>query len=129
MTLRVMDWCRVAILVSVAAAPVKAGEIMTAEELLETIPGATLSGISNEDHETRWVQVYHADGSAEGQFGDRAYSARWSVRRNLWCEEWSNRSGCWRMERIDENTLQPHYGDQKLPNVWTIERQAGVSTN
>ena len=31
------------------AAPIQAGEMMSAQDLMQTIPGATLSGISNED--------------------------------------------------------------------------------
>lgn len=107
----------------VIGAPIHAGEMMDAAELMRTIPGATLAGISNEDHATRWVQTYdtgETQGLGEGTFGDRPYTSIWSIRRDLWCESWSNRSECWRIERVSETTLQPYVGQQKLPNVWTI---------
>lgn len=114
--------------IGVGALPVKAEETMSAAELLATIPGATLTGISNEDLETRWVQVYGTgtqNGSSEGTFGaDDKYVSQWSVRRDLWCEDWGHRAGCWKIERVDEDTLQPYYGTEKLPNVWKILRQA-----
>ncbi|MBE1282703.1 MAG: hypothetical protein GJ676_05270 [Rhodobacteraceae bacterium] len=100
-----------------------AQEFLSAEELLATIPGATLTGISNEDQKTRWVQHYQSgdrSGTAAGEFNGRSYTSQWSVRRGLWCEEWSNRSGCWRMERISETELQPWQGARKLPNTWSI---------
>ncbi|MDP5217850.1 hypothetical protein Q5Y75_11525 [Ruegeria sp. 2205SS24-7] len=40
------------------ATPLIADGIMDAEEMLATLPGAVLSGISNEDGSTRWVQTY-----------------------------------------------------------------------
>lgn len=107
----------------VFAAPVAAQEFMTGEELLATIPGAVLTGISNEDGQTRWVQEYHPggrSGRASGTYDKGAYTSKWSVRRDLWCEEWGSRSGCWRMERVGESHLQPWSGDRKLPNAWEI---------
>lgn len=105
-------------------APLSAGEMMDTLDLLATIPGATLSGISNEDGQTRWVQSYDRDGGAVGTFGDRGYTSNWSVRRGLWCEDWGSGSGCWRLERLDADTIQPYHGDRKLENVWTIRRPA-----
>ncbi|MCL6285358.1 hypothetical protein M3P21_17650 [Ruegeria sp. 2012CJ41-6] len=106
------------------AAPAGADEIMSAEDLLATIPGAVLTGISNEDGATPWVQTYGRDGQAKGVFGARDYSSSWAVRRDLWCEDWGSGSGCWRLERVDENTIQPYHGDRKLQNVWTIQRHS-----
>lgn len=113
---------------ALVAAPVQAGEMMSAQDLMQTIPGATLSGISNEDYTTRWVQTYgpgKTSGTGEGTFGERVYTSSWSIRQDLWCESWSNRSECWRIERVNETTLQPYVGQQKLPNVWTIVEPAG----
>lgn len=112
----------------VCAAPGHAGEMMSAQDLMQTIPGATLSGISNEDYTTRWVQTYgpgETSGTGEGTFGERAYTSAWSIRQDLWCESWSNRSECWRIARVNETTLQPYIGQQKLPNVWIIVEPAG----
>ncbi|MEX0351500.1 MAG: hypothetical protein AB3N15_18910 [Paracoccaceae bacterium] len=106
------------------ATPSGADGVMDAEELLATIPGAVLSGISNEDGATRWVQTYDRDGGAAGIFGQRTYRSNWTVRRDLWCEDWGTGSGCWRLERIDEDTIQPYHGDRKLENVWKIVRHA-----
>ena len=118
----------IVVAVSFGAPPLQAGETMNAAELLATIPGATLTGISNEDLETRWVQVYETgtqSGSSAGTFGaDDQYVSQWSVRRDLWCEDWGHRAGCWKIERIDEDTLQPYRGTEKLPNVWKILRRA-----
>ncbi|EBA15641.1 hypothetical protein RSK20926_15526 [Roseobacter sp. SK209-2-6] len=110
-------------LVLVGADQARAGAFMTAEEMLEVIPGASLTGISNEDFETRWVQRYERgerSGIAQGRFGERSYASRWSVRRDLWCEDWGSGSGCWRLKRIDGATLQPYRGSEKLPNAWMI---------
>ncbi|WP_164657964.1 hypothetical protein [Tropicibacter sp. Alg240-R139] len=113
---------------TLVAAPLQAGEMMSAQELMQTIPGAILSGISNEDHTTRWVQTYglgERSGTGEGTFGERIYTSAWTIRQDLWCESWSNRSECWRIERVNATTLQPYVGQQKLPNVWIIEEPAG----
>jgi hypothetical protein len=110
--------------------PARGGEMMDAADLLATIPGATLTGISNEDMTTRWVQTYGPGaqaGEATGDFGGRSYTSHWSVRRDLWCEEWSGRAGCWRLERVDAQTIQPYRGAEKLPNVWQITRPASGS--
>lgn len=118
---------RPSMLALLIAGPMHAGEMLTAQQLQALMPGATLSGISNEDYETRWVQTYgpgEKSGTSTGVFGERNYTTSWSIRRDLWCEEWSNRSGCWRLERVDENTLQPYAGQEKLLNVWTIVEHA-----
>lgn len=106
-----------------AAEQVVAAEMMSEAELLSTIPGASLTGVSNEDLETQWVQSYGAGdhfGSASGVFGTKPYSSEWRVGQGLWCETWDSGSGCWRIERLDRSILQPWHGDRKLPNVWTI---------
>ena len=103
--------------------------MMSAEDLLAVIPGATLTGISNEDFQTRWTQTYDSggpSGSSTGTFGERAYTSQWSVRRNLWCEDWGSGSGCWRLERVDAVTIQPYHGDRKLPNAWRIMQPAAA---
>lgn len=104
-----------------------AGEMMDAEDLLATIPGATLTGISNEDFRTRWTQIYDSGGSSGGSmgtFGERPYTSQWTVRRDLWCEDWGSGGGCWRLELVDAETIQPYHGDRKLPNAWRIVRPA-----
>lgn len=105
-----------------------ATEFMTEKELLSTIPGATLTGISNEDFETIWIQTYeHGDrsGTSSGFFGGSPYSSDWRVGRGLWCETWVTVSGasdmgCWRIEMVNAETLQPWHGEIKLPNQWKI---------
>lgn len=111
-----------------AVGDASAAEFLTEKELLSTIPGATLTGISNDDLETTWVQTYEygdRKGTSSGFFGGRPYISDWRVGRGLWCETWVSNSGggdtgCWRIEMIDQNTLQPWHGTRKLPNVWKI---------
>ncbi|MDP5217849.1 hypothetical protein Q5Y75_11520 [Ruegeria sp. 2205SS24-7] len=62
-------------------------------------------------------------------FGQRDYTSNWSIHRDLWCEDWGSGTGCWRLERVDETTIQPYHGDRKLTNVWTILRPAGDNSS
>ncbi len=123
MTLHIRRLVPAAMTAVLFALPAAAGEMMTDADLLSTIPGSTLTGVSNEDMETTWVQTYETGdrrGSSSGLFGTRPYSSDWRVGRGLWCETWDSGSGCWRIERLDRDTLQPWHGEQKLPNVWRI---------
>ncbi len=100
---------------------------LTKEELLETFPGATISGISSKDGVSKWSQVYGEDkkgkakGKGKGKFNGSPYSYRWKVKKGKWCENWGDGNYCWDVERIDANTLQLYKKGKALKNVWNIE--------
>ena len=101
-----------------------AQEYMTEKELLSTLPGATIYGISEKDGKTRWVQTYgkgRKKGNISGVFGKDKYKAKWSISGNVWCEDWGCGNGCWQIVRIDAKTLQPHKGTYKSSHVLKIK--------
>ena len=99
-------------------------EFMTQKELLATIPGGTLSGISNSDDKTRWVQNYgkgRKKGKIAGLFGKEQYKSKWFVKGNKWCEDWGTGNGCWDVERVGEKELRGYVDGKPLKNSWMIK--------
>lgn len=96
---------------------------MTQKELLETLPGATITGVSARNG-TAWIQVYSEGrrrGNIAGRFGEDEYSAKWYVRQNKWCEDWGSGKACWFVERLDAKTLQTYEEDgTRKNNPWTL---------
>ena len=102
-----------------------AQSFMTEEEMLNTFPGATVTGISANDGRTKWTQTYDelkkgkTKGKGKGVFGKDPYKFSWRTKKGKWCENWVSGRACWDMERIDEKTIRI-YKKGKLINTWTI---------
>jgi len=102
-----------------------AQEFMTQKELLTTIPGQTLYGLSNADNKTKWAQVYskgRKKGRITGVFGDTQYKSKWFVKEDFWCENWDGGQGCWKFVQVGEKQLRAYKdGKRKLENSWRIK--------
>lgn len=121
--------CMAALSVSVlvgGASDAQAQDFMTEAELLATIPGSQLSGVSNRDNKSTWVQAYSQassknTGLLNGLWNKKdKYQAKWSVQNGQWCEEWDGGSGCWHLEQIDAKTLRVYADGEPLKNPWKI---------
>ncbi|WP_143534490.1 hypothetical protein [Roseovarius albus] len=97
---------------------------MTEKEMLATLPGSTVHGISNQDNKTGWVQAYskgRKKGKIAGLFGSDEYESDWRVIDGQWCEDWGEGFHCWNFERVGANKLRVHQGGKPLKNLWTIK--------
>ncbi|MEL6432198.1 MAG: hypothetical protein AAFQ28_00175 [Pseudomonadota bacterium] len=108
------------------AVPAQAQQFMSEAELLATIPGSQISGISNQDGKTEWVQAYskyngRTNGAISGLWdGKDKYKAKWFVRNGQWCEEWDSGKGCWQVERLSEKKLRIYLDGKPFKNTWSI---------
>lgn len=107
------------------AEKVEAQEFMSQQELLATIPGATLYGVSSQDGKTKWAQAYgkgRKKGKIAGVFGKDKYQAKWWVKDDMWCEDWGSDKGCWKMVRDGDKQLQAYKeGTKKVKYPWNIK--------
>ena len=100
---------------------------MTEAEMLETFPGATVSGISNSDGKTHWTQTYNQPkkgkkkGKITGKFGADSYKANWKIKKDKWCETWKGGRACWQMERVGEHEIRLYKKGKALDKLWTLE--------
>lgn len=105
--------------------PASAQEFMSKKEMLATIPGATLYGVSNSDGKTKWAQAYskgRKKGKISGVFGEDKYEATWQVKGDMWCEDWGSGKGCFKFVRVSDKNLQVYKeGTKKLKNHWKIK--------
>lgn len=106
---------------------VNAQTFMTEEEMLNTIPGAKLGGISSSDGETPWEQTYakpkkgNSKGKGTGIWNNTdTYKFSWKIKKGKWCENWNGGSACWNAELIDESTIQMYKKGKKMSQVWKI---------
>ncbi len=116
-------WIAGAFFVAIAGAA-QAQNFMTQKELLATIPGSTLYGISNNDGKTQWAQAYgkgRKKGKIAGNFGGDKYEAEWFVDGNQWCENWGSGSDCWQFVRTGNKELQPYKGGKPLKYPWKMK--------
>ena len=103
------------------------GTYMTEEELLSTIPGSTVSGISNRDGKTPWTQDYGEPkkgimkGKIKGVFGGSSYSSTWKIKNGQWCEDWGSGKSCVNMVRVDETHIRIYERGKSLKNLWELE--------
>jgi hypothetical protein len=96
-------------LASLGTLPAQAQDFMSKKDLQATIPGATLYGISAQDGKTRWAQTYskgRKQGKIAGTWDGAPYSAKWTIKGDMWCEEWDGGSGCWKIVQTSAKTLQ-----------------------
>jgi hypothetical protein len=97
---------------------------MTQSELLATIPGATLYGISSNDGATPWVQAYSSGGKKgiiSGLWNEDPYQARWYVKDDMWCETGNEYDTCWSVVKVSDKQLQAYKeGGEKTKNPWNI---------
>ncbi len=101
----------------------QAQDFMTQKEILATIPGSTIYGISNQDNKTQWAQAYskgRKKGKLAGNSGGNKYEGKWYVDGDMWCEETGDWVGCFQFVRLSEKELQP-YKDGQPRNKWTIQ--------
>lgn len=102
-----------------------AQDFMSQKQILATIPGATLYGVSSSDGKTKWAQAYSKGGKKgkiNGVWGDKQYKANWYVKGDTFCEKGSDYDSCWNIVRVDEKTLQAYKkGGKKTKNPWYIK--------
>ena len=112
-----------ALLTSTQVSP--AQTFMSEKELLATIPGQTLDGLSNQDGKTKWAQTYSAangrkKGIIAGNFGGEKYDAKWYVKKGQWCEDWGSGNDCWSMERVGAKNIRIYKDGKPKKNFWTV---------
>lgn len=124
------------ILISFAAitGPVFAATFMSEAELLATIAGNTLQGVSNSDNQTFWAQAYSAakgrkNGKINGVFGGDKYKAKWSVANGQLCEDWGSGSDCRQVERVNSKQFRIYKDGKPLTNLWTMQQTASDQTD
>ena len=106
--------------------PAHAQDFMTQSELLATLPGSQISGVSNRDGKTPWVQAYSkANGSKKGLANGiwnkkDKYQITWYVEGDQWCEKWDDGQGCWQIERVSAKKLRAHKDGKPLKNTWNL---------
>ena len=104
----------------------QAQEFMTQAELLETIPGSQISGISYQDNKTPWVQAYskansRKKGLISGIWNKKEkYQSAWYVKGDQWCEKWSDGEGCWSIERVSAKKLRVYKDGKPMKNTWNL---------
>ena len=127
MTYSIIRSCNFAaaiMLSAMVASSATAQEFLTQKELLATIPGNTAYGISNEDGKTRWIQNYgkgRKKGKIAGIYGKNKYESKWSVKGNLWCEDWGTGGGCWNFEKVDSKSYRVYKDGKPLKNLWKLK--------
>ncbi len=100
---------------------------MTQEELLATIPGGQLSGVSNNDGKTPWIQAYSKatskkNGKLNGLWdGKDKYTGDWFVKDDQWCEKGNWGQKCWSVERIGANEFRIYENGQPKKNTWKLK--------
>lgn len=104
-----------------------AQEFMTQEELLATIPGGQLSGVSNNDGKTPWVQAYSKatskkNGKLNGLWdGKDKYTGDWFVKGDQWCEKGDWGQKCWSVERIGTKEFRIYEDGIPKKNTWKLK--------
>ena len=89
-------------------AELASANLMTDQEIVELVSGATISGISTTDGKTKWVQTYstaaegETSGSGSGDFGGSSYDFTWNVKDGKLCENWGSGKGCWHLEMVED---------------------------
>lgn len=113
----------VATLCTLAISPAAhATKFMTQQELLATIPGHAIHGISRKGN--AFVQVYSKgkkQGTLTGKMGDQKYAESWFVSGNHWCENWGSGHACWQVVRKDANTLQMYRNGKPIAHLWHVK--------
>jgi len=106
---------------------VVAQDFMTQEELLATIPGGQLSGVSNSDGKTPWIQAYSKatskkNGKLNGLWnGKDKYTGDWFVKGDQWCEKGDWGQGCWSVERVGTNEFRIYKDGKPQKNTWKLK--------
>lgn len=102
----------------------RAETFLTAEELKETLVGKTLSGLTKKgipfSQKILEGKPGKNKGLIEGTQEGNSYESKWKIKGNKWCENWGSGSGCWRIVRIDETTIQAYKGKKMLKHVWKL---------
>jgi len=99
---------------------------MTEEEILNTLPGSTVSSIAFSDGKTKVKQVIGKPESGEkngqivGDFGGEAYRSTWKVKNGMWCEDWDGGSDCWQIEQAGELLIRLYLNGKPRDQLWTI---------
>ncbi len=109
-------------------AELASANLMTDQEIIDLVSGATLSGISTSDGKTKWVQTYsevaegETSGTISGDFGGSAYDSTWEVKDGQLCEDWGSGKGCWHLEWVEEGVSIQRYGKKgKLNQLMYVE--------
>ena len=112
-------------------AELASANLMTDQEIIDLVSGATISGISTTDGKTKWVQTYstaaegEVSGNGSGDFGGSAYNFTWKVKDGKLCEDWGSGKGCWQLELVEDEAGRPaiqRYGKKgKLNQLIYVE--------
>lgn len=100
---------------------------MSQKELLATIPGGQISGVSNQDGKTKWVQAYSKAnkkkrGVLSGLWGGKdKYEGEWFVQGDQWCEKGSWGEKCWSIERVGSKKLRIYENGVPKKNTWKLK--------
>ena len=98
---------------------------MSEDELLATIPGNMLYGLSERDGKTKWAQAYgkqrRGKGKINGVFGSDKYTAEYFVQGGQWCENWGSGSGCWHVERIGDKEFRMYKDGKPGRQNWFMK--------
>lgn len=102
-----------------------AATFLTEKELLATIPGATIHGVSSKDNKTKWIQNY-GKGKRKGKIaglwaGKDQYKAEWYVKDGKWCEKWDGGEACWHVEQVKPNKLRAYDDGKPKKHLWIIK--------
>lgn len=106
---------------------VRAQQFMTKDELLAAIPGNQLSGISNQDGKTPWVQAYSKatkknTGIYNGIWNRKdKYSGEWFVKGDQWCEKGDWGQQCWSLERVRAKEFRIYKDGKPLKKTWKLK--------
>ncbi len=106
---------------AIAPTAASATEFMSKADLLATIPGRTISAKDNKG--TPWTQVYSSGktkGTIEGDYNGKAFTAKWFVKGDQWCEDWGDGKACWDVERVDETSLRMYENGKPKKNLWKL---------
>ncbi len=123
-------FCATAIAVGIAlcaSSAVHAQTFMTQSELLATIPGSQMSGVSNQDNKTPWVQAYSKatqkkTGKYNGIWGGKdKYTGEFFVKGDQWCEKGDWGQKCWSVERVSAKELRIYDNGKPKKNTWMLK--------
>ena len=122
-----MKYVFVVILVLTSSQFARAQTLMTNDELLATMPGQVLYGLSNRDNKTQWIKTFSArkgrrkKGKIAGNFGGKKYVSNWQIKAGQWCEFWdSGKGGCYSLERVDAKNFRIYIDGKPQKNFWTL---------
>jgi len=100
---------------------------LTNDEIMQAFVGKTLSGNSFKTDEPWTAKVLphkrgKPKGKLEGIYKGDAYTSKWRIKKDQWCEDWGGKSGfvCWQLERVSQQEVRPWSDGKPTKRIWTI---------